>query len=76
MRFMTVLGAIWRKRSLVVFIYLDDVLVLGSSEAECREAVDIVLAMLRVAGFVLNETKSVLNPTQQVQYLGVAIDFF
>ena len=53
--------------------YLDDWLILASSEREARQAVQSLLSLCRTLGIVINE-KSDLVPSQTVKYLGMTID--
>ena len=53
--------------------YLDDWLVLASSEVEAKKNVQDVLSVCRSLGIVINE-KSDLIPSQTVNYLGMTID--
>ena len=54
--------------------YLDDWLVLPSSEKEAKQAVQSLLSLCRTLGIVRNEKKSDLVPSQTVKYLGMTID--
>ena len=53
--------------------YLDDWLVLASSEREAKQAVQSLLLLCRTLGVVINE-KSDLVPSQTAKYLGMTID--
>ena len=54
--------------------YLDDWLVLASSEAEARRNVQDLLSLCHSLGIVINEGKSDLVPSQTANYLGMTID--
>ena len=54
--------------------YLDDWLVLCSSEQEAKQAVQSLLSLCRTLGIVINEKKSDLVPSQTAKYLGMTID--
>ena len=54
--------------------YLDDWLVLSSSEQEAKQAVQALLSLCRTLGIVINEKKSDLVPSQTAKYLGMTID--
>ena len=54
--------------------YLDDWLVLASTEARARQHVRDLLSLCNSLGVVLNREKSALNPSQSVEYLGMTID--
>ena len=53
--------------------YLDNWLVLSSSEREAKQAVQSLLSLCRTLGIVINE-KSDLVPSQTAKYLGMTID--
>ena len=53
--------------------YLDDWLVLSSSEQEAKQAVQSLLSLCRTLGIVINK-KSDLVPSQTAKYLGMTID--
>ena len=57
-----------------MIVYLDDILVLGSSPKEGKAHVEIIIEMLSQLGFVINKEKSQLEPTQKIQFLGFWID--
>ena len=54
--------------------YLDDWLVLCSSEQEARQAVQSLLSLCRTLEIVINEKKSDLVPSHTAKYLGMTID--
>ena len=54
--------------------YLDDWLVLASSEAEAKRNVQDLLSVCHSLGIVINEEKSDLVPLQTANYLGMTID--
>ena len=54
--------------------YLDDWLVLASSETEAKKNVQDLLLLCHSLGIVINEEKSVLVPLQTANYLGMTID--
>ena len=54
--------------------YLDDWLILASSEREAKQAVQSLLSLCRTLGIVINEKTSDLVPSQTAKYLGMTID--
>ena len=55
-------------------VYLDDWLLLASTEALCSAQAQVVLDYCRKLGFVLNAEKSDLVPAQNFIYLGMQFD--
>ena len=61
-------------RGIRLLRYLDDWLVLSSSEKKAKESIRELLSLCRTLGIVINEKKSDLVPSQSAKYLGMAID--
>jgi hypothetical protein len=57
-----------------ICVYLDDFLILNQSRAGLERDVAIVLRELRQFGWTVSEEKCSLEPSQQMQYLGVVFD--
>ena len=54
--------------------YLDDWLVLSSSEKKAKESIRELLSLCHTLGIVINEKKSDLVPSQSAKYLSMTID--
>ena len=63
-----------RKRGFLSVIYLDDILVIGDSFSECQENVRVTCSLLKELGFILNQNKCVLAPSQRCKFLGFIFD--
>ena len=63
-----------RRLLLIIIAYLDDLLLIGRTLEEALMARDSVLFLLQVLGFTINWEKSVLQPTQVMEFLGMKID--
>ena len=61
-------------RGIRLLRYLDDWLVLSSSEKKAKESIRGLLSLCRTLGIVINEKKSDLVPSQSAKYLGMTID--
>ena len=61
-------------RGIRLLRYLDDWLVLSSSEKKAKESIRELLSICRTLGIVINEMKSDLVPSQSAKYLGMTID--
>lgn len=55
--------------------YFDDVLLVGNTLEDCDENVKSTVNIFDNLGFVEHPTKSILEPVQNIVYLGVNIDF-
>ena len=60
--------------SVHVIFYIDNILVIGITKADCREKVIHVAKVLENLGFLLNLAKSSTEPSQVVTYLGFIWD--
>lgn len=63
-----------RQQGLRLVVYLDDILIIGHSREETQEAVKQVVGLLESLGFVIQEEKSVREPSQSLEYIGLMID--
>ena len=61
-------------RGIRLLRYLDDWLVLSSSEKKAKQAVQSLLSLCHTLEIVINEKKSDLVPSQAAKYLGMTID--
>lgn len=73
-KLMKVPVSILRRLNIRLIIYLDDILIMGSTEREILMARDTVIYMLEALGFVINWAKSELKPTRRMEFLGILID--
>ena len=55
--------------------YLDNWLVLATSEEACRRMKELILNLCKELGIVINMEKTSLTPTQVMTYLGMDINF-
>ena len=55
-------------------IYIDDMLLMAPSSTLLTEQVFATLFLLENTGFVINNKKSLLQPTQEIEFLGMIID--
>ena len=62
-----------KQRSVRKVLYID-VLVVADTEEKCREHVAKVIEEITLFGFLLNDNKSNLDPTQLLTYLGMVWD--
>lgn len=59
-----------RGRGLCSIIYLDDFLIIGASKEDCSRNLSLSLDLLSSFGFIINYSKSQLDPSQRCKYLG------
>ena len=63
-----------RELGYVSVIYVDDSLLYGDTFDECLENVKVTLECLQELGFIIHSRKSVLLPTQIIEFLGFIIN--
>ena len=63
-----------RKHGLMNVIYIDDILLVGESQEECYYNVSNTVNVLDDLGFTIHPHKSVLQPTQYIQFLGFMLN--
>ena len=63
-----------RSMGLRVVIYIDDMLLMASSNDSLTDQIHLTLFLLENTGFVINEKKSLLEPTQKIEFLGMIIN--
>ena len=61
-------------RGIRLLRYLDDWLILSTSQLKTRQHVDQLLSLCHSLGIVVNTEKSDLSPSRSVEYLGMIID--
>ena len=63
-----------RRLGIRMILYLDDMLIMSRTQAEASTNLATVMTLLVGLGFIVNLRKSVLTPTQQVEFLGFTLD--
>ena len=66
--------AFLRKMGMRLVIYIDDIIILNQSCMALLQDRDMVVILLQCLGFVINWTKSQLEPTQSLEYLGFPVN--
>lgn len=60
----------WRFSGINAVIYLDDLIVIAESQDKCQHDISTIICDLDRAGFVISVNKSILRPTQELDFLG------
>ncbi|XP_057302862.1 uncharacterized protein LOC130637025 [Hydractinia symbiolongicarpus] len=66
--------AVLRRLMIRIVIYLDDMLILGRSREEVLMARDTLIFFLQNLGFLIHLKKSVLEPTQKIEFLLMSVN--
>lgn len=69
-----VMSHLRENNNIMLCFYIDDTIIIGKTQAEVEKAVNTTLELLTRLGFTINVGKSVLVPTQEIQFLGFRID--
>ena len=72
---MKIFSSKWRALGIVVFIYLDNIIILGPSRRYLLRVRPLVLQDLTASGVTINFPKSLLEPSQVIDALGFVVDF-
>lgn len=62
-----------REQGIRLVIYLDDILVLNESSLGLQEDIGTITEQLQSLGFLVNWEKSIVDPTQVLEYLGLVV---
>ncbi len=68
------LVSLLREVGIKLIIFLDDILVMGDSDRDTKGSCDQALLLFTNAGFTINSERSIVTPTQQIDFLGFHID--
>ena len=63
-----------RRRGCLIWVYLDDFLILGASQEQVNEFTQQLVTLLASLGLQINVPKSQLVPTQNIQFLGFTLN--
>ena len=66
-------AAFLRTLGVRMIVYIDDMFIMGESPDVVRDHVTAMVALLEGLGFIVNTDKSVLSPTQQLEFLGLQV---
>ena len=73
-KLLKVVLAFLRKQGIRLVVYLDDFLIMNESEEGARADLKSTLDILEFLGFLINWEKSITNPANVMEYLGMVID--
>lgn len=65
----------FRREGLLMVVYLDDMLFLHQDSASLSKEQQYVSSVLSKLGFIINTEKSVVTPTQQLEFLDMKLNF-
>jgi len=63
-----------RSQGIKLVIYIDDILVIASSKEACEQHTKMLTTLLEQLGFLVSWEKSIVTPTQSVEFLGMILD--
>lgn len=68
------ISSVLRRLGIRLILYLDDMLIMSQSQIEASSNLATVMTLLVGLGFIINLKKSVLSPTQRLDFLGFTLD--
>ena len=66
--------ALLRSQGLRMVVYLDDILLMASSEELIGQHLTLLVFWLEELGFIINKDKSVMEPGHQIEFLGLTVN--
>ena len=66
--------AMLRQKGVRLIAYMDDILLLAESKEMIHDHLEGMTYLLESLGFIINRKKSVLNPAQTLEFLGLTVD--
>ena len=72
---MKTFSRLWRKKGILCFIYLDDILLVNTTPLGLERDLEFMPRTPEHSGMVVNKEKSILQPCQVLDHLGFTIDF-
>ncbi|VDI73543.1 Hypothetical predicted protein [Mytilus galloprovincialis] len=63
-----------RRLGVRLIVYLDDILIMNQSNQKILSDLSTVLSILRGLGFLINTNKSVMEPSQTMEFLGYTVN--
>jgi hypothetical protein len=73
-KIMKVPMGILRRLGFRMMIYLDDIILFHQNKEELVEQMHTTVWVLQCLGFIINQKKSALSPSQQAEYLGFLVE--
>ena len=63
-----------RQHGIKIVAYIDDLLIMGNSKKSCKETTQFVRTIFESLGFLIKDSKSILEPTQELEFLGMTLN--
>ena len=63
-----------RRLNILIIINIDDILIIGRTRKEVESTRDTPIYLLQHLGFLLNLKKSVIQPCQEIEFLGLIVN--
>ena len=63
-----------RSMGVRMIIYIDDILLMGNSPEQVESHLETLIFLLTNLGFIINTPKSIMTPTQEIEYLGLVVN--
>ena len=63
-----------RENGITIAAYIDDLIIFADSAEQCEEHCNMTIYTLQRLGYIINFEKSMLNPSQKMEHLGLVLD--
>ena len=63
-----------RQQGIRLCTYLDDWLICSETKTTAQRDLAVVMSHMETLGFTLNQEKTVMKPSQQIDFIGISID--
>ena len=63
-----------RQRGIRLCTYLDDWLICSTTRVDAQKDLDVVVCHMETLGFAINREKSVMKPSQKIDFIGISLD--
>ena len=68
------IAALGRELGIRLIVYIDDILLMAETEKKARDQASGLIYLLQCLGFTVNIEKTVLDPSQYLEFLGFMVD--
>ena len=68
------IAALGRELGMRIVVYIDDILLMAESQEKARDQASGFVHLLQCLGFTINREKTVLEPTQCLEFLGFMVN--
>ena len=68
------IAALGRELGIQLVVYIDDILLMAETREKARDHASGLIYLLQCLGFTINSEKTILEPSQRLEFLGFTVD--